>query len=138
MTHDELVARAEMHDVLVKYATAASNSDWDAFRSCFTPDARCDYTEAGGVAGGLDEIVDWLTPTLATFDALQFIVVNTCYCFDGDDRCGTRTEFQTVMRIAGDKPVFIRAGGHYDDVFTRTATGWLLSERVERLGYVQM
>jgi SnoaL-like domain len=54
------------------------------------------------------------------------------------DRWATRTEFQTVMRIPGDKPTFIRAGGHYDDVFVRSGEAWLIAERNERLGYVQM
>ena len=137
-TQQQLIDRAEINDLVVSYAGAAANRDYGRYRACFTDDARCDFSSSGGPCGDLDTVLAWLEPTLATFDALQFIVANIAYCFDGDDRCGGRVEFQTVMRIAGDKPMFLRAGGHYDDVYTRTADGWRISERIERFVYLQM
>lgn len=137
-TIEELQARAAIYDTMVRYATVTSIRDWDRWLECFTPDATCDYTSSGGVAGTAAEARAWLEPTMAGFDALQFIVSNVTYCFMDDGRCGTRAEFQTVMRLPGDKPMFIRAGGHYDDVFADVDGQWLLAERVERLRYVQM
>jgi SnoaL-like domain len=138
MTRDQLIDRAEIHDLIVSYATAAANRDYGRYRSCFAADATCDFSSTGGPVGDLDTVVGWLEPTLANFDALQFIVSNIAYCFDGADRCGGRVEFQTVMRLPGDKPMFIRAGGHYDDVYVRATDGWRIAERIERFGYLQM
>jgi SnoaL-like domain len=123
---------------MVAYATSTSTRDWERWMACFTPDARVDFTSAGGVAGTPADARVWLEPMMAGFDALQFTVTNTSYCEMDADRWATRTEFQTVMRMPGDKPMFIRAGGHYDDVFVRSSDTWLIAERNERLGYVQM
>jgi SnoaL-like domain len=138
ITVEELCIRAAIQDTMVAYATATSTRDWERWLSCFAPGAKCDFTSAGGVAGSPEDARAWLEPMMAGFDALQFTATNTSYCAIDGFRWATRTEFQTVMRIPGDKPVYIRAGGHYDDVFVRTADAWLISERNERLGYVQM
>jgi 3-phenylpropionate/cinnamic acid dioxygenase small subunit len=137
-TAEDLLIRAAIQDTMVAYATATSTRDWDRWLGCFAPGATCDYTTAGGVAGSADEARAWLEPLLAGFDALQFTVSNTSYCEMDADRWATRTEFQTVMRVPGDKPMFIRAGGHYDDVFVRVGEAWLIAERNERFAYAQM
>jgi SnoaL-like domain len=135
---NDLLVRAAIQDTMVAYATATSTRDWAHWEACFAPGATVDYTSAGGVAGTPADARAWLEPMMAGFDALQFIGTNTSYCEMDTDRWATRTEFQTVMRVPGDKPMFIRAGGHYDDVFVHVGEAWLIAERNERLGYVQM
>ena len=46
--------RAEITDLLTRYARAVDRQDWDLSRSVFTPDARIDYTQVGRIAGNLE------------------------------------------------------------------------------------
>ena len=141
MTTDELIARQEIYDVLVAYATACGSRDWEGYRRCFTPDARIDYTSAGGPAGGVDDVVAWLDPTLSGFDLTTFAVTNVAYMFEGPDLCRVRSQFNSVMRLPGADgapPTYVRAGGHYDDEMVRTGAGWALAVRTERFGFAQM
>jgi hypothetical protein len=141
ITTEELIARQEIYDVLVAYATACGSRDWESYRRCFTPDARIDYTSAGGPAGSVDDVVAWLDPTLSVFDLTAFAVANVAYTFDGPDRCRVRSQFSSVMRLPGTDgaaPTYVRAGGHYDDDMVRAGDGWALAARTERFGFAQM
>ena len=141
MTHDELIAREEIYDALVAYATATGSTDWAAYRRCFSPEATVDYTSAGGVSGTIDDAVAWLEPSMAIFDVATFQVSNVVYAFDGPDRCNVRSMFHTVMRIPGADeapPTYVRAGGYYDDVVTKGADGWKIARRVEQFLFAQM
>ena len=52
-----LIDRAEITDLLTRYARAVDRQDWELFRTVFTPDAHIDYTQVGGIAGDLDTVV---------------------------------------------------------------------------------
>jgi 3-phenylpropionate/cinnamic acid dioxygenase small subunit len=60
MTLQELSDRIEIDDLLTRYATAIDTKDWQLFETCFTADAFIDYTDAGGVKGGRQEVKEWL------------------------------------------------------------------------------
>lgn len=44
---DQEAAKADITDVLLRYATAIDTKDWELFRTCFTDDADADYGEIG-------------------------------------------------------------------------------------------
>eukprot|EP00656_Telonema_subtile_P024850 TRINITY_DN27000_c0_g1_i2.p1 TRINITY_DN27000_c0_g1~~TRINITY_DN27000_c0_g1_i2.p1 ORF type:complete len:214 (-),score=45.55 TRINITY_DN27000_c0_g1_i2:158-799(-) len=44
-----------------RYASAVDTADWEAYREVFTEDATIDYSAAGGNAGTVPEIADWLS-----------------------------------------------------------------------------
>jgi hypothetical protein len=128
--------RWEISELLARYSWAASNKDWAGFRDVFVPDARIDYSSAGGPAGSLDEALAWLTPTLSIFDVAEFQGSNIVITFDGDDRAAVRSMFRTVMRIPGADgaaPTIISALGYYKDVVVRTTHGWRIHSRTEEL-----
>lgn len=137
----ELSDRSEINDLLVRYSEALNRGDWDTWTACFTDDAHLDYTTAGGVAGTVGEAVSWLSPTMAIFDMRMSRLANIQICFDGADQAAVGSQYNMVMRIpAGDQagtPTYIEAGGWYDDVVVRTAPGWRISRRTERIAYTR-
>ncbi|SVE24716.1 uncharacterized protein METZ01_LOCUS477570, partial [marine metagenome] len=56
----DLADRLAIGDLLTRYATAVDRRDWDLYRTVFTSDAEIDYTSAGGIAGTVDEVVEFL------------------------------------------------------------------------------
>ena len=138
----ELSDRSEINDLLVRYSEALNRGDWDTWTACFAADAHLDYTTAGGVAGTVDEAVAWLSPTMSIFDMRMSRLANVQICFDGADQAAVGSQYNMVMRIpAGDPagaPTYIEAAGWYDDVVVRTAAGWRISRRAERIAYTRM
>ena len=56
----EAINRLEIQQLLTTYATAVDQKNFDKFYEIFIPDAFIDYTAVGGIAGTLDEIVEYL------------------------------------------------------------------------------
>ena len=65
--------RIAAEDLLTRYATAVDRRDWEQYRLIFTTDAEIDYTSAGGIAGTVDEIVEFLSTSLEMFEMTQHL-----------------------------------------------------------------
>ena len=118
-----LAARIAAEDLLTRYATAVDRRDWDLYRTVFTPDAEVDYTSAGGIAGTLEEVVEFLTTTLPMFEMTQHVVGNVDLTVgaDGDEAHVTAT-YTNPMRLPDGEVWF--TGGWYHHDLVRTAEGW--------------
>jgi len=137
MDLQQLSDRIEIGDLMVRYSEALNRADWDAWKAVFTPDAQLDYTTAGGIAGTPEAAVAWLGPTLSVFDMRIGRTHNVAVSFDGADRATITSQYSMTMRFAGETPTYIEAAGWYDDVAVRTAEGWRLSARTERIAYMR-
>ena len=121
MDEQALTDRIHIRDLLTRYATAVDTRDWDLYRSVFTDDAHVDYTSAGGIAGGVDEVVDFLDRSLAMFEMTQHLVSNLDIGIDGDSAT-VKAVFYNPMRLKGGETWF--TGGWYHHDLERTETGW--------------
>jgi len=119
--HRSLEDRIAVEDLLTRYATAVDRRDWDRYRSVFTADAEIDYTSAGGIAGTVDEVVEFLSATLAMFEMTQHLVSNVELTVDGDTATVTAM-FNNPMRVTGGDTWF--TGGWYHHDLVRTPDGW--------------
>jgi len=119
--HRSLQDRIAVEDLLTRYATAVDRRDWDRYRSVFTTDAEIDYTSAGGIAGTVDEVVEFLSTTLAMFEMTQHLVSNVDLAVDGDTATVTAM-FSNPMRLTGGDTWF--TGGWYHHDLVRTSDGW--------------
>ena len=137
MIDTESADRLAIGELLSRYAWALADSDWTAWKACFTSDAHADYTTAGGIAGTPEEAAAWLEPTLAIFDVSISQNGNVVVEFTGDDTADVRSMYKMVMRIPGDTPMFMEACGYYRDKVVRTTSGWLLANRFEHLLYIR-
>ncbi len=145
MDLQQLADRIAIEDLLTRYATAVDTKDWDLFRSCFTDDAQIDYTSAGGVAGPVGEVAEWLESTMAMFAMTQHLVTNVEVTVEGDS-ARSRAGFFNPMGLQdtsegaaagpGHEPLKkFWCGGYYNDELTRTDTGWRIVRRVEETAW---
>jgi 3-phenylpropionate/cinnamic acid dioxygenase small subunit len=134
-TPQQLSDRAEITDVVIRYAWAIDTKDWDLLDTCFMPDAYLDYSSnPGGKAGAYPEIRAWLARMMSAFPVTQHLMANTEVVLDGD-RATARTMVTNPQGAATrEGPLhFFYVGGRYDDEFVRTPDGWRIARRVETL-----
>ncbi len=67
MDLQQISDRLEIADVITRYTIAIDTGEWDLLDAVFTPDAAIDYTESGGIAGGIAEVKPWLAEMLPIF-----------------------------------------------------------------------
>ena len=128
-----LMDRAEITDLLTRYARAVDSKDWGLFRNVFTADARIDYTQVGGISGDLDTIVGFLSKVMPMFEATQHLISNVDITLDGDQAKVTAMVYNPLK--LPDSPV--RAtGGWYHHELVRTADGWRSRSLVEEASWV--
>jgi 3-phenylpropionate/cinnamic acid dioxygenase small subunit len=135
MTLQEIADRIEIDDLLTRYATALDAKDWDLFSTCFTTDARIDYSAAGGIAGSLTEVRKWLAEVMAHFPMTQHLVTNREVHVDGDSATCRSCLFNPMGLPDGDGMMLFFDGGYYRDRLVRTAEGWRIAERIEEPTY---
>ncbi len=128
--------RIAIDDLLTRYATAVDRRDWDLWRSCFTADAIIDYTDAGGIRGGVDEVARWLAEVMPLFAMTQHLVTNREVILEGDRATARCCFFNPLGVASGDGPMRLYFdGGYYHDQLVRTDDGWRIVERVEETAY---
>jgi 3-phenylpropionate/cinnamic acid dioxygenase small subunit len=138
MDLQQLIDRAEINDVLLRYSEALNAADWDTWASCFTEDAQLVYTTAGGIAGSVADAVAWLSQTMLAFDMRIGRISNVLTTFVSGSEARVSSQYSMMMRLAGETPTYIEAAGWYDDTVVRTADGWRLANRFERIAYMRM
>jgi 3-phenylpropionate/cinnamic acid dioxygenase small subunit len=126
----DLAARAAINDVIVSYAHAVDTRDWRLFRGLFTDDAIVDYTASYGIAGGPDQITEWIA-ALMTYEAVpdtMHAITNVRIELDGEGAAATAYYVNPdVMAIGADEPYLLFNAGRYDVRLRRSAEGWRMS-----------
>lgn len=132
MTPDDLVARAEIGDVLDDYALAIDTRDWPLLASLFAPDASLDYTASGGPSGPRDDVLDWLQSTLPGLTLTQHLLTNRRIRVTGD-RAKARSElFNPLLFDNQGNTAAVLLGGVYEDRLERRDGRWQIVERTHR------
>ncbi|MGA1649630.1 MAG: nuclear transport factor 2 family protein, partial [Ilumatobacteraceae bacterium] len=80
MTHDELVDRELIRDLVQRYARGVDRRDFDLVRSCYHPDA---IDEHGPFRGDVDGFIVFLREQLARWSVTQHVIGNSLIEFDG-------------------------------------------------------
>lgn len=127
-----LIDRAEITDLLTRYARAVDRRDWDLFRSVFTPDARIDYTQVGGIAGDPVTVVGFLSEVMAMFESTQHQISNIDITID-DDEAVVTAMVHNPLKLP-DSPVWA-TGGWYHHELVRTSEGWRSRSLVEEASW---
>ena len=128
--------RAEITDLIHRYAWAIDELDLDALDDVFTTDAFLDYSSnPGGYAGALADVKEWLRTSLSFFVVRQHSMANTLIDFVDADHARARTMVHNPMgaRTRSGPPHMFTIGARYDDELIRTGSGWRISTRVETL-----
>jgi hypothetical protein len=78
---EELLARRQIEDLVMRYSRGIDRLDPEAVRSCYHPDGTDEHT---GFVGPRDEFVEWVMPLLRRFDGTMHLVCNHYSEVDGD------------------------------------------------------
>jgi hypothetical protein len=122
---EDLLDRDEIAHVLIRYATGLDNRDAQAVASCFTDDARFDFS-GGTVGPGVEQVVSHVmrVSTLATTThMLGNLTIHVS---------GTTAEAHTsavAYLLLNSEPRLRVRGLRYDDKLLNTAVGWRIHHR---------
>lgn len=132
----EISDRILINDLLIDYATAVDNKDFDAWDNIFTADAFIDYTSMGGPKGSMPEVRAWMQKAMPAFPMSQHMIGNSRVHLDGDT-ARARTICYNPMQLPDGKGDYQLSifGLWYNDCLVRTPQGWRIAERVEERGY---
>jgi SnoaL-like domain len=134
--HDERPDRAEIAEVLVRYATGIDRRDWPLFRTCFTEDCEADYGSIG-IWHGADEITEWMRLSHDACSHTLHRITNIVVDLDGDGGAKARSYVDAVvMGPVGTGGA--HALGYYDDQLVRSRQGWRIAQRGYTMVRVEM
>jgi uncharacterized protein (TIGR02246 family) len=108
--------------LLYRYARAVDTKDWELYRSVFTDDAHIDYSSAGAVVGGRDEVVEWSEADFGVIPWTMHYITNIECDVDGDTAT-VRAMFYNPMQLPGTAEMS-SCGGYYHHELVRTPDGW--------------
>lgn len=121
--------RAEICNLLARYALAVDQRDSEAVAACFTEDGAASFAGAAPLVGR-DALVAYLQP-LADVPLTQHVVGLPVVSVAGDIASATSyTTVHAVRPVEGGGHVVHHRGLRYDDRLVRTAHGWRFAERV--------
>lgn len=131
---DALRDRAEIVELLGRYANALDDRDWKRLALCFTQDAVGDY---GGIGHyeGFAAIEALCRATLEPLDASQHLVGSIEIELSGDTaraRCAFQAQHTRHGCEGGDHYTL---GGSYRDDLVRTPEGWRIRRRNLRVSW---
>jgi hypothetical protein len=117
--------KAEITELVHRYATSIDQRDWSMFRSIWTLDVLAEYDEVG-TWQGVDDFATFMEQIHArcgdTLHRLSNVVV-----WAEDGRVRARTYVDAII-IASDTHA-MRAVGSYEDELVATDDGWRIAHR---------
>jgi hypothetical protein len=124
---NDLLDRAAIGDVQLRYATGIDMRDWPLYRTCFTDDLEIDFSSVFG--GGsrqvkADRWVETVRRTISGLKATQHMITNHVITLAGDEAtCVAYVQARHHLPNdtgASDQAMF----GYYTNRFVRTSLGW--------------
>ncbi|BBX01492.1 polyketide cyclase [Mycolicibacterium moriokaense] len=128
--------KAQIAEVLTRYATGIDFKDWALLRTCWTDDVDCDYGEVGRYSGvdAVSELMEQLHASMGpTYHRLSNFTINV----DGDRATARSYVFAHLQAVRDDPASWVEALGHYDDELVRTSDGWRIAKRTTHIARVQ-
>ncbi|MEX5632464.1 nuclear transport factor 2 family protein [Parafrankia sp. FMc2] len=123
--------KAQIAEVLIRYATGIDQRDWALFRTCWTADVEADY---GTVQhAGVEAITEYMTRAHENMGPTHHRLSNVVVDVEGD-RASARSYVHAVLMLSPDDPGrWIDVIGNYTDELVRTPAGWRISRRTTRI-----
>lgn len=123
MDAQQVADHLEITALVNAYSRAVDAMDWVAYRALFTDDAVIDYSSAGAISGGRDEVADWLATMLAPIQMTMHYITNVEIVEKTADTATVRAMFYNPMRLPGMTELSY-CGGYYHHEVVRTPDGW--------------
>lgn len=124
--------RARIGDLVVAYAYAVDERNWQAFEALFTPDAEIDYRTAGGIAGRPAEVAAWMPQALSLFTwTLHSVFSHRIAPTGADTADGSLHVVARHGLVWEGANEIMDVTGVYRDRYVRTPAGWRFAARRE-------
>jgi ketosteroid isomerase-like protein len=124
---ERLLARAEIGEVLSRYARGVDRADGALLKSCYHPDAIEEH--GGNYTGNAFEYVDGAIPRIRAMGVMQHLLGTSHVEFDGDT-AWVETYIWTFARFRKDgADVDTFTGGRLVDRFERRGGEWKIAHR---------
>lgn len=134
---ERVADRLAIGDLVTAYAYAVDDRDWVRWEALFLPDARIDYTSAGGIAGTPAEVAAWMPDALAAFTFCLHTTSTHEVRFVGDDEATGRVHvFNRNGAIWEGRSEIVDVGAVYEDAYRRHDGAWRFARRVEHTQYI--
>lgn len=126
--HERSDDRAQITDVLARYAMAVDARDIDRLRSCFASEAVAGYWR-GHELRGRDAIAAFIAGAIERFESTQHLIGTHTFDFDGDHAATTTYVHAAHVVADDDGERVVVVGGRYEDRFVREEGVWRIAER---------
>jgi hypothetical protein len=131
LTLQDLIDRAEIRDVLMRYLRGVDRVDLDLIRSSFHPDAEIGFPADVYDGSNLDGFINFLRKELASFKRTNHFVGNLLIELDGDVAYSelylfANHESSKAHKWAG---AFVSLWARYVDKFERRNGEWRIASR---------
>jgi hypothetical protein len=128
MTLDDLVAKQEIRDVLIRYTRGIDRLDMELVRSCYHPGAQDDH---GAFQGTVEGFVEWVSDVLTYFDTTMHFIGNQLVEVAGDVAHAESYCVAYHRRSArdGDEGHDLVMGLRYVDRLERRDNEWRIADR---------
>lgn len=126
-TLTELKDRADLTDLIHKYATGIDTRNWPLFRSIFADQLFMDFSSYSGAPGAAMTADEWVAGCqrmLPGFDSTQHLLSNFVFDICGDEAMVTvymQAEHFIANRLGDNSHTL---GGFYVHTLRRGADGW--------------
>lgn len=122
-----------IQDLVSSYAYAIDDRDWVRWEALFTPDARIDYTAAGGIAGTPADVGAWMPGAMAIFTFTLHTTATHEIRFTGPEAATGRVHVfnRNGVDWEGAAEVF-DVSAVYEDAYRRVGGAWRIAGRTER------
>ncbi|MBW8482588.1 nuclear transport factor 2 family protein [Actinomadura parmotrematis] len=125
---EDLVHRADIGELLARYARAVDEGEWDLLDTVFTADAEIDLSSTGGPKGTREQVKAWLAETLPSWPGRQHLLGPASVSFD-ERGASVRAPFTDTLSpsremVRADASGLIRGGGVYHHTLVRAPDGW--------------
>lgn len=127
LTVETLIARAEVSDVVHRYATGIDRRDWRLYRSCFADHIDVDFTSWSGGEPGRMSADDWVggvQTALTGFDATQHVSSNHVHVISGAEATCVSYMMALHHLVADGARMMHAIGGYYTNRLRRGPQGW--------------
>ncbi len=127
--------RADVADVLVRYASGIDRRDWVRFRTCFTDDCEADYGDVG-TFHNVDEITDWMERAHELCGHSLHRITNVSVEAVGENNVLARCYVDAII-MGPDNQSGMRVSGFYDDELVHTDSGWRIARRLYTMVHME-
>lgn len=134
---ERVADRLALQDLVTAYAYAVDDGDWVRWEGLFEPDARIDYTAAGGIAGTPAELAAWMPASLSVFAFSLHTTSTHEVRFTGPDTATGRVHVLNRNGVVWEgRSELVDVGAVYEDAYVLREGRWRFASRVEHTAYV--